>query len=475
MHSTTFSTLVAAIADYFYLALKATEDFDSFCRTAREGMREAAVAALAECVERFDLEVASQVPRTWKLRGKPSRTVITMLGKVTYSRRLYRDEHGRNRYPTDEILGVPKRRRLTSDVFLWLVTRAARVSYRRTAADFAEVSGVGVSAMCPWRAVQQEGELIRSRLGSSPSRGISQADVFAECDGIYVAMQSPERRAEAIGRFFYEQSRSKRSVELKVGCVYAGKRMVGKRGTRGNVALFATVGTADEMRAGMRATVAADYDLSDIECMHYASDAGGWCLSSGLEGIGGSYEQGLDLYHVMRHVHRAFPEGSGREHLVSLALRRRPEAFAAAVDRMMPLVCDAGRREKMRECRDYVAGHAELLRGGGSLGTMEGTNAYVWAKRMKSFGCSWSRRGAGNMALVLCRVCASRELELPPKGAFFTASELGKAAESLARKGAEAARQLATGKGWEPPSASFPLEKAPGVYAPAAFLDKYVR
>ena len=82
----------------------------------------------------------------------------------------------------------------------------------------------------------------------------------------------------------------------------------------------------------MRATIAADYDTADIERIHYASDGGGWCVNSGLGGVGGSIEQGLDLYHVMRYVHRAFPEGAGREHLVSLALKCRPEAFVKAIE-----------------------------------------------------------------------------------------------------------------------------------------------
>lgn len=83
MDSTTFAALVAVAADYFYMALRATEDFDSFLRAVRNGMREAAVAAVAECVERFDREVAARLPRSWVLKGRPSRTVVTMLGKVT--------------------------------------------------------------------------------------------------------------------------------------------------------------------------------------------------------------------------------------------------------------------------------------------------------------------------------------------------------------------------------------------------------
>ena len=307
------------VADYFYMALRATEDFDSFLRAVREGMREAAVAAVAECVERFDREVAAQIPRSWELKDRPSRTVVTMFGKVTYARSRYRDEHGRSRYPADEILGIPKRKRLTTDVFLWLVARAARVSFRRTARGFSEVSGCRVSAMCAWRAVQQEGPLIAADLESAPSRGISQADVFAECDGIFIALQAPERRKEAIDRFLADQAREKSSVELKAGCVYAGKKKEGKRGVRGNVALFATVGTAEEMREGMRATIAAEYDVADIERIHYASDGGGWCVNSGLDDVGGAIEQGLDLY--PRRSRRApaastssrSPSGAGRK------------------------------------------------------------------------------------------------------------------------------------------------------------------
>ena len=52
MDSTTFAALVAVAADYFYMALRATEDLDSFLRAVRDGMRGAASAAVAECVDK---------------------------------------------------------------------------------------------------------------------------------------------------------------------------------------------------------------------------------------------------------------------------------------------------------------------------------------------------------------------------------------------------------------------------------------
>ncbi|MEG2459436.1 MAG: hypothetical protein RSA89_06485, partial [Raoultibacter sp.] len=101
----------------------------------------------------------------------------------------------------------------------------------------------------------------------------------------------------------------------------------------------------------------------------------------------------------------------------------------------------------------YVTNNADLLRGGGSLGTMEATNAYVWAKRMKSFACSWSKKGAEAMALVLCRTCAKRPLVAPGKDAFYTDAEKAKVAKTLAQRGSEAAKITSTGKGYLPPHA----------------------
>lgn len=171
MNCATSSALAAVAADCFYAALKATEDLDPFLRTVRGGMREAAAAAASECVGRFDREVAAQVPRSWTLGGRPSGSVATTTGKATHARFLYRDERGRNRCPTDEILGIPKRRRLAADAFLWLAERSARVSFGRAARGFAEVGGVEASAMRPWRAVRQEEPPVAADPASAPSRG----------------------------------------------------------------------------------------------------------------------------------------------------------------------------------------------------------------------------------------------------------------------------------------------------------------
>jgi len=475
MDSTMRDGVVDAAARYLYGYLEATEDLDAFCLRSSSEMRGIAADAVARCIERFDGDFRASAPRSWSVRGRPARTVVTTMGAVTYRRTLYSDEYGRNRYPADELLGIPRRARFSSDAFLWILRRVSTVSFRRAAADFEALSGVRVSAMCVWRMVQREGGLIREAAASAPPGTVSQDRVFVESDGIFLALQSPGRRAEAIDRFLYEQGRSKRSFEMKCGAVYAGKAAVGKRAVRGNVSLVATCGGRDEFWGAVRGAIGADYAVGDIAEIRAASDGGGWCRDHGLEGVGtAAVTATLDSFHVMQAIWRAFPEGRGRDWLVSLALRRRPEALADACARMLPRV-RGPRRERVRALERYVRGGADLIRNAGNLGTMEATNAYVWAKRMKSFGCSWSRRGAESMALLLCRTCAGKPPVPQPKDAFFDEGQLRRERAAVARRGAEAARRTTSGSGWEPPRGRYVLEKAPGRYLPNSFVGVFVR
>ena len=451
MYATTLEGAASAVSDYFYSTLAALEDFDTFCSYANKQMHLITSRAIALSLERFNNEIDASIPSSWEIRGKPYKRVITMIGEVVYQRTLYKDEYGRNRYPLDEILGIPKRARISADAHLWLARRSTAVSYRRAADDFFQMSGVRVSGMCAWRAVQIQAELIRKDTMMPSVGDISQTEVFAESDGIYIAFQTPKRRAQARSRFLYEQSRSKTSFEMKCGVVYAGIRSHKSRRVRGNVALLATCGSTQDFQSLLVNTIKADYVVEDIERIHFSSDGGQWCKAHGLDDLGKPVVQGIDLFHVMKYIHRAFPEGRGREYLVSLALKRRPEAFVSACKKIALQIKNENRKKKIYECCNYITSNAELLRNDASLGTMEATNATVWAKRMKSFGCSWSKKGAEAMALVLCRVCANRPLIVPKKDVLFSEQEQAQALKVMAEKGSAAARMEIVGEGWLPP------------------------
>ena len=60
----------------------------------------------------------------------------------------------------------------------------------------------------------------------------------------------------------------------------------------------------------MRAAIATYYDVDDIEWVCYAFDGGCW-VKSGPEDFDVGYDQGLELYRVMRFVYGVFRRVSG--------------------------------------------------------------------------------------------------------------------------------------------------------------------
>lgn len=73
--------------------------------------------------------------------------------------------------------------------------------------------------------VRRAAELLRRREPPASGR-ISQPTLFLEVDGLWVHLQSPEHRDEALPRFLYEQARKAASFELKLAALYAGKKEV---------------------------------------------------------------------------------------------------------------------------------------------------------------------------------------------------------------------------------------------------------
>ena len=68
---------------------------------------------------------------------------------------------------------------------------------------------------------------MRAQGREPPASGrISQPTLFLEVDGLWVHLQSPEHRDEALPRFLYEQARKAASFELKLTALYAGKKEV---------------------------------------------------------------------------------------------------------------------------------------------------------------------------------------------------------------------------------------------------------
>ena len=437
--------------------LAATEDLDSFEGALSSGIRTLAASAMAASMERFDRSLRRQVPPGWRPHEVAPRTLVTLVGEVTYRRTVYVDAHGCRRAWADELLGIRPRARLSACAFLWLARRSAEVSYRKAAAQFEAMSGARVSHVTAMRCAREEGRLLLAAEPEGPR--LSCEGVRVEVDGLWVALQASSHRDAALPRFLYEQARRRASAELKVASAYAAKAPAGN-GRKRRVAL-SLVASAEEpgaFFARVAAQMAASFDLDDVRRVHYGADGGAWCGPERLASLLPPHARilfRLDPFHVMQAICRAFPEGRAREWARHLALKGKGAALSRMAERVAARVAGP-RRERLRCLASYARRFASAIgTRAAPMGTAESTNALI-AARMKGRGMAWSREGAEAMCALRCAVCSGRALIAPAKGAWLTERE--RAARGCSWSAA--CVPYASGSGWEGPRSTRQLRRA---------------
>lgn len=451
MNPTTGAALEEAACAHFLPYLTSTEDFDSFETSVAGGMRSFAAKCVARSVEAFDASLREHVPRGWALHEVAERTIVTMVGEVTYRRSVYLDRCGRRRTWADELLGIPKRSRLSACAFLWVVRHAAELSYRKTADEFERETGARISHVTVMNCVREEGRLLKS--APPAGGGISSEAAFVEVDGLWIHLQEHAHRGEALPRQLYEQARRTQSFELKMACCYCGKREVSPgRLERGNLSVTVADEEPDAFWERVAVQLGADYELSDVRELWVGHDGAAWrsadrVAASVPEGV--AVAGSLDPFHVLKYVGRAFPEGKSRDWATSLAYRGKGKRLSEMASRIAACMPPGKRRDKVERLASYAAANAADIRfPRTSLGTMEGTNFHVGAVRRKNNATSWSRKGAEAMCLVRAALLTGRPLVAPDKGQLFTEREKGAERAFLGKFGASSIPE-ACGRGRE--------------------------
>lgn len=457
MHATMRRDVVAATASFFMPKLFKCEDFDRFERDVVCDMRSIAAEAVSSCLESFDVALRQHVPRSWSVHERTSRTLLTLVGEVAFCRTIFLDEYGRRRALADELLGIPKRARLSTGAFLWIVERAAEESYRKTADAFTKATGCLISHVTVMNCVHVEGKLLK---GAAAPQGTkySQPTLFLEVDGLWVHTQKHAHRPVALPRFLYEQARKTTSFELKIAALYAGKRQVAPgRKVRDGLALTCSEGDAEAFWEDVFSLIEDNYDLDDVESLMLGADGAAWCGPDRLKEAlpaSASLSCSLDPFHIMQKIWKAFSAGAQRDWAVNLVLRRKALTLARMCERIAAKTSDGTRRKKITELGSYMANNAQaVVFPKPSMGTMEGTNAHIGAARLKGQGRSWSRAGAEAMCLIRCALATRRALIAPSKEVYFTQSEQHRALRVPA--GHVRTSAMKDGRGYLPPHQAF--------------------
>jgi hypothetical protein len=212
---------IDALSELFYKNLLETEDFGSHLENMRFLGPLLMRAALIKNLQRFDDELMVGVPKSWTLIDRRPRSIITLMGEIIYTRRVYIDGFGSRRYLLDEILGIASYQRMEGAAFLWIVASAANISFEKTARSFEKMTGVKISRQTVMRCVHRAGDLLREYGLEKTGMPISTPVLFMEFDGIGINLQS-ETKGPKAPRRTYKAQFFKKSIEMKVGVIYAG-------------------------------------------------------------------------------------------------------------------------------------------------------------------------------------------------------------------------------------------------------------
>jgi hypothetical protein len=421
--------------------LRHTEDLAKTEPAVLDAVFEELREALSVAMQDMDDDLLFDKPLGWKVKDRRSRTLFTEFGKVTYARRIYIDEFEMRRTPLDEILDIRKGRRLSTNAFSVVSRFASDIPYARSAELFCRHAHDLLSANAVMDTLRELGNLLKERdeerrfhlfdEGVVPEAREEAEVICAEADGIWIHLQKE----------------SARNVEIKAFCAYAGK----EGGKRKGVVHHACVGAPSIFSEQAVAKLASKYALDKLGTVHLGTDGGAWCKTLSDYIKGPKVVHHLDPWHVNRLIEEAFPLKTTRDRVFGYL-------HIGDVSGLIEYLKEKSQQhtktqDKVRKLLTYVRHNkGSIAKDGPSLGTMEGTNAHIYAARMKAWGGGWSRKGASDMARVRSTIASGEELPMPKTRIIFTKQEQRR------RDAIRSARETkmsytiveADGKGYEP-------------------------
>ena len=442
MHDDTAS-LRSSLVDLCLDRITRFEDFARAEESSLEDLLAMLASAMSEALEIFDARLSADKPEGWRVKDSRPRAVLTEFGEVAFSRRVYIDEFGDRRTYLDEIVSLRPRKRLSPGAFQALALFGAEIPYERAARALFRHCPHDVSAMTTMGTLRETGDLLEEEAAKR------REDLFENGLLPEARRESEELRVEADGIWVALQKEARRGVEIKAMCAYEGK----EDGRRIGCVHHALVGGPRRFWEEGVAHLAGHYSLPVLKRCYTGSDGAGWCTMLADYLHGPEVVHKLDPWHVNRAIKAAFPDPEDVAPLLDLLNSGEVDELLDVLS--LRLDTGFGDAAKTEALIGYVENNrASIEAEAPSMGTMEGTNAHLYAARMKVWGGAWSIEGAGDMARIRAALSSGEALPVPQREQTFKVKDRKRrAAISEKRRygfGYEMVRS--EGKGYEPPS-----------------------
>ena len=354
-------------------------------------------------LEAIDEELCgSRDKKRYRDKGRRQTVLKTKMGEVIFNRKIYLDlEEKKYTYLLDEELGLTDYGKISPGVAEMVAKSAAESSYRETAREICEMTGLNLSHQTAWALTQTVGEQLRNR-PLEPGRYETKV-LYEETDGVYLRMQGKARKGMANG-----------CREMKIGIAYSGIRENGKRRSCEGKVAFGMFGDVDSFLERKEAEIASRYDVSKIETRLYNGDGAGWIMGKSM--ATGRWQ--LDRFHRNKAILTYLNEPEMRRQVLWYLAKKDIPGCLEYLEACM----NSSRTKKEQENRekllsyftnnkDYLLSYTEsgqkipALNEGlipARMGAMESNVFSMVAGRMKRNRCCWSENGANNLVCIIC-------------------------------------------------------------------------
>jgi hypothetical protein len=437
-------------------------DFNSFEQEVFRHVCEIGCEIIRQALIQYDLSLDYWRDKK-KYRAKDVRktTFKTVMGEVEINRGYYEtiDEDGTKRYVylLDEALGITGTG-FFSELLCEMIAKAAcETSYRSAARSISELTGQTISHTAAWNVVQQLGQRLDSREEEAASlaaenegKGTLETPVlFEEMDGIWLHLQGKDRKNHG------------KSKEMKVAIAYDGAEKVGKKRYRlTNKVATANFESAKRFRIRKEGTIAAAYNVDEIDMRFVNGDGANWIKESQVDD---TVHLQLDPFHCNQAITKYVFDPEARQILLKLLYSKQTDLLLDAIEAYSNSSEDEKERDNFLKLLGYFQSNKDGLipchRRGldipeppegkvyRRMGAMESNIFTIIGNRMKGRRFCWSIDGGNNLARLLCLKTTGKLVETLRNCSTVVLPE--RYAEDVSRTISAAKIPLREGKGYD--------------------------
>jgi hypothetical protein len=341
--------------------------------------------------------------------GKRSKYLLTLLGNITYSKHLYRDQEGQYRCLLDETLGLKPNQRMSTryqkitGLFSFLAG-----SYRNAQRFLEYCYGDCPSFECIRQQVQLQGTQIQQQEEYAFDQNLDKAlklnPTPVQSDPIYL---------EIDGTMIHLQKQQKKKAELKLAIIHKGKE---KRYPAGNSnakklkdkLAYAGLGPGNEFMAQVSLLAEEKYQVYNHNLILVGADGATWIKEGAKDYFPNCIYQ-LCPFHLKRKLIQTLSYNRKTKSEISSLLGKGnvPEALLLLEEEKDQ---NPKRKDELNELATYLINNHEginavdRLKEKGlpvdTMGAIEGNIDKILVNRFKKRGMSWSPSGALNLVKV---------------------------------------------------------------------------